>query len=389
MRQFLMNGKAITSPMRFREFFDPRDLLRNRELAAGFVIQQFRMLDPRSLYHSLIFYVAACRMDCILPGNFPFHTAEMYRMNDGLLNGYSLETQEFAKKDVSSAASRQLRESLWQLLQETKLELADQIRLFHLLTAAYSLARKTLESCPLTPEEAEDAYLRREPVKKVQSAWLTFDDREEDISLRASEEPYKILMVGSARELLAQGHPITPRKFRALRHAQGDANVPLTLELYNSPDEPPYRRIKIAVGDYRYFNFVKNLPVHYHPREVRVSADGTVAAALKRDGKKLIYSRSNAAPQTMVIPDSLALYGFALEKNASGFILLTSDGVKYNNYSGRNEFFYLPKKDIVEVAFRGSECLLLDKNGHVHALGGTYSYPHRVVSLDDILHSQK
>ena len=59
MRQFKMKGMAITGYTRFREFFAPGELLRQRELAAGFLYQEFRRLTDISMYHPEMFYLAA------------------------------------------------------------------------------------------------------------------------------------------------------------------------------------------------------------------------------------------------------------------------------------------------------------------------------------------
>ena len=55
MRQFKMKGMAITGYTRFREFFAPGELLRQRELAAGFLYQEFRRLTDISMYHAEMF----------------------------------------------------------------------------------------------------------------------------------------------------------------------------------------------------------------------------------------------------------------------------------------------------------------------------------------------
>lgn len=385
MRQFFMNGRAITSPMRFREFFDPRELLRDRELAAGFCIQQFRGLSPISYYHAELLYIAAC----LKPLTHREPDSEIFCAYTDFLVGLGSEIQTTVKKHLAKKSSRKLREGLWQLVQETSLEPEDRNRLFLLLTAAYSMAARTMESCPLTAREAEEAYLRQEPVQKVHDPWLTFDDSGNDVLLEASETPYKILMASGARELLAQGHPITHRKFIALPHAQGDTDIPLTLEFYRSPEQPPYQRAKVAVGDYRYFNFVKNIPVHYQFRAQRIRLSNGTFVSLCRDGSNLVYTRGSAAPNSMPIRGGLELYGFALEASGNGYILLTSDGVKYNQFSEKSAYFYLPKKDIVEIEFRGSECLMLDKNGRVHILGSNQSHGASVICLADIPVKQK
>lgn len=384
MRQFIMNGKAITSPMRFREHFDPRELLRSRELAAGFCLQQFRGLTPKSYYHAEVFYIAAC----CNPQTHPNPDANIYcaYTDTGFLVGTGFGAKEMVSKHLAGKDARQLRESLWQLVQETGLEQEDRIRLFLLLTAAYSMAARTPETCPLTPQEAEAAFLRQDPAQKKRDPWLTFADSG-DVRLAASEEPYKILMAAGARELLAQGNPIVHRKIAALPHEQGDVDIPLTLELYHDPDQPPFRRLKIAVGDYRYFNFVKNIPVHYHPRLTMVRAGGT-DISLGRVGSNLVYTRGNDAT-SIPIRGGLELYACALEPDGGGYILLTNDGVRYNQYSRKNAYFYLPEKDIVEIAFRGSDCLLLDKTGYVRIPGSGYRNSTPVICLDEIPHKQK
>ena len=371
MQQFIMNGKAITSLMRYREHFEPRDLLRCRELAAGFLMHHFAGINPRSLYHSKVFFMATFRQLF----HYAVQSPELYRSNSSLLIGYNSQAVQLARNSLATEEEKRLRESLWDLSRQTKLEEEDRTRLFLLLTAAYSLARRTLETCPLTPADAERAYLRQEDAETAPSGWLVFDGKTE-IALRASETPYKVLMAQGARDLLAQGHTITHRKITALPHAQGDTDIPLTLELYTDPDSSP-QRVHIAVGDYRWLNFVGNVPVHLHPRS-------TPCRSLYREGN---YLFSRHLPQPLELK-GLDLYGFGM-KSSGDFILLTSDGVKYNHYSGKNQYFFLPKTGIVEVAFRDAECLLLNCRGEVLSPAANRKYPGPFVCLADFLRSNQ
>lgn len=383
MRQFFMQGKAITTFSRFKEYFDPRDLLRDRELATGFLVQHRKWSSPMAYYHTEVLFQAVFSDR----GDIPGFRAESYCENEFIYHGLQFSQAQLLKELFASGGAG-LRQQLWDLAQSTGLENRDRQNLYLVLAATYFLAGKDLTTCPLTPEEAEEAWLRRKPEEKVRPYWLTFDDSGADIALEASEEPYRILMNGTARTLLLQGHPITHRKLIALPHPQGDAEVRLTLEFYQSPDAPPYQTAHIAVGDHRYFNFVKDQPVHFHPRGIRVRSDSGTVTTLERVGRDLLYTRGTAAPRTIPNEGGLEIYGFAPEPNKAGFILLTREGIKYNNYSGRNAPG-LPRGDIVEVAFRGSECLLLDKHGHVHAINSCSTYPTPVICLADILRKVK
>ena len=233
MQQFKMRGQAITGPVRYRKYFCPEQLLRQKEIAAGFLYQHFRHLTDVCMYHAEMFYLAALmehrEADIIAFSSYrdyyPVGMFTLYLDTNASLRKNLLRQHFQEEKQVS------LLQDLWKISRgAASLSEADRNRLFCLLTAGYSLAGKTLQECPLTPAAAENAFLNRVDVKSAEN-WLVIPESG-DIRLEARKEPYRILMTAGARERLLAGLCITQRKFVALPHAQSSSGVPVTLHLF-------------------------------------------------------------------------------------------------------------------------------------------------------------
>lgn len=378
MRQFKMNGYAIVNARRFEEHFSPVEILRDRELAAGFMRHHFQNLSPVHRFHTAVFFgtVFTERKSMIVAENHLSYPA----LFTGQIHLSLGEKIQVKTELLSSQTHRELAESIWNLVEQTTLKSDDENRdrdiLFCLLTAAYSLAKKTLQTCPLTAREAEDAYLRRQDTGACeQDRWLRFE-KTGDILLEAREKPYSVLMNQGAARLLAAGEPITHRKLMALPHAQGNNGIPVTLELYSSPQDSDPRRLVFYAGDYRYANFVGDVPVWFHPVQqeseaCRMVRSGSSLTCVDKRRDKLILKEQNV---------SLDIIGFAVEEHAGGYLLLTELGLDDFGYTRRLSR-RIWKKDIVQVAFRGTECLLLDRFGTVYS--GLQAVQTGVTALDE------
>lgn len=359
MGQFMMRGMAITGYMRFREHFCPKDLLRQRELAAGFLYQHVMPWSDKEMFHSRVFWAAVFKEMELL------EAPDDYR---GLLYGY-IELKTYAKKkrwamDWERPVQTKRKEDLWALAQATSLEEPDKSRLFCLLMAGYSLADRSLESCPLTYQEAEAAYRRVRSAPEAADSWQTFSG-EGEITLAARKEPYRILLGQGAWEKLKKGESIRQRKITAGSHAQGNSNVPVTLMLYKTPEDPAPREMTVYAGDYRYANFVGEIPVWIHP----VCQD-SASCRMERRGSTIRYlDKKHAFHSDDFDCSNLDIVGFAVEQTAAGWILLLPGGrIDDFQYTMRLTKTHYPKQDIVEVAFRGSEGLLLDHRGRVYSI---------------------
>ena len=360
MRQFKMKGMAINGPQRFKEYFSAQDLLEQRELAAGFLLSSFRHLTDAGLYHAEMFYsmVFNERLECYL---FAFKKYQNYYEIKIILNGLSPKYRQRLKEEYFQQPEQQERlKELWELTKETGLEGQEQKRLFCMLMAAYSLAEKRLADCPISPEEAKRLFLREKTIMQEEK-WLAFSGAG-DIQLNARQQPYHILMLKGAAEQLKRGTRITLRKITALPHIQGAPGVPVTLLLYKSPEDKNPRSVSIPVGDYVYINFVGDIPVWLHP--ARQESD---FCRIARSGIQLtVTDKQQKRSITMGNPNVIPI-GFAVEQQDVGWVLLYNGGLDDTFYSGRNNFRLAGRENIVQVQFRGSECLLLDSSGRVES----------------------
>ena len=327
MKHFKMQGMAITGPIRYRTCFSPCELLRQRELAAGFFAQQCSMLSYTCRYHAEMFYQATFlkQAECT-ELELPLEYAFCDSVGSGLLT-------RRAKNEVSARLSqpewRQFLEELWTVLQAVALPEPEKNRLFCLLAAGYGLAGQTLQTCPLTAREAEAAYLRlpEKPAAEPED-WLCFRP-DGEIRLKAREAPYRIRLARGAEKRLEDGAVITPRKLVAEPHPLGVEGVPVTLELYSDVMGSDPQVVTVEPGDYRYLNFVEELPVWIHPVSAR-----TAACAMERAGTHLSVTDSHGKRESYSCA-GLEIIGFVPEETTKGWILLTDHGADLTAYSRR------------------------------------------------------
>ena len=376
MQQFKMNGQSITRSQCYREHFCPQQLLRQKEIAAGFFYHHFRHLSDVCMYHTEMFYLAALmepREQGIISSSsiqkyYPLSIITPYLSPNAALRK-SLLHQHFQEEQQIT-----LLRDLWQLSREAaSLSTPDQNRLFCLLVAGYSLAEKTPQECPITPAEAEHAFLNR-PDIKTEENWLLIPETE-DIPLEARKEPYRILTTADAREQLQAGQCITQRKFVALPHAQS-SGVPVTLHLYGNTQDQNPQVVTVDVGDYCYANFVGNVPVWLHPAVAE-----SETCRVERVKRKIIYTNKRTGHIEVLESPLVEPVGFAAEQHDSGWILMYGGNLSDARYSGKNQYF-LHKEEIVQVEFRGDLCLFLDTRGTVYTNYGE-KYPNQLISLKE------
>lgn len=378
MRQFKMKGMAITGPVRYQTYFSPTELLWQKELAAGFFYQSFRCQKDVYNYHSEMFYLAAFmernEEDLIAFSTFRGYYPLGLVIANMDAKGGSYLRRTLLKQHFQDVKQQKLLKDIWELSrQATALSPGEQNRLFCLLTAGYALAEKTPEQCPITPEAAQNAFLRKSKAQ-TQGQWLTFSDTG-DIYLEAKDTPYRVLLGLDARERLQAGACITQRKLVALPHAQSSAGVPVTLQLYRDAEDPAPRLITVAVGDYCYANFVDSVPVFFHP-----AVQETAACRVEKVGRRIIYTNKLTGQRQQLESPDVEPVGFAAEQNAAGWLLMYGGNLSDFAYSRRNND-KLHNKAVVQVEFRGDECLLLDRYGTVYTNSGE-KYPMQLVSLE-------
>lgn len=346
MNEFRMNGVPIRHERQFRRWFSPTDLLRQRELAAGFVMQAMLPMSLSANFHSSQLYRAVFQ-------GLPGQTAHWSDYNDP----YEQEGEE------------ELLSSLWELLTEGEPPSDRQITMFWILAAGYLLAGRTPEDTPLTREEAEYAFDRQ----ALSEALVDFPPipSEGPILLRARVTPYRLVLdSGRGKELLEQGNPITPRKLIAVIHPQGERSIPVVMEIYDSPGDPAPRRILLPVGEYLYCNFVKDIPIHLHPTKT-LQGDVTMS----RVGDLITISAPNQNPVTISCSGREILTFFP-EEDGTHWLILDTEKLDYRHYSLRDAHRTKLRwaTDIVEISLNESNVLLLlDERGH---LISTDSYDH-------------
>lgn len=350
MKLFYMNGIRIDSTRRFRAAFSPTDLLWQRELAAGFAMQQLGLFSACANYHSWMLYQAVFHWESLFPT--PPDSFRCYTQADVI---------RITQPQTDAPEGRALLRSLWQLSRQAGLDAREQPRLFCLLAAAYFLAETTPEAVPITPQEAEAAYRREESAAPAED-WYQLP-AEGEIVLPARDQPYRLRMdMDAARQLLRDGHPIVPRRIVAVPHWEGVATLPVLLELHRSENDPAPLRVTIQPGDYRFCNCVRQIPVYVHPVEVRNGA-----ACLRRRQDSLELALDGQPPRRIPCPGQ-EIIAFAPESGGEGWMLLTTQGADYRNYSMRAMHdAQLKKQGVVQLAIAGDVWLLLDSSGRMRS----------------------
>lgn len=381
IRQFKLREKTITGWIRYQEYFCPEQMLRQKEIAAGFFYQHFRHQNDVYMYHTEMFYLAAFAekpdTDYIAFSSYQEYYPKSFitaHLDSNIRLRKSLLEQHFQEIEQC-----ELLKDMWQISREApSLSQEDKNRLFCLLTAGYSLAEKTLQECPITPIAAENAFLNRADMQHMDE-WLVIPDSG-DICLEARKEPYRILVGAGAREQLLTGVCITQRKFVALPHAQLINGIPVVLWLYTHEEDPNPGKLTVEVGDYCYANFVGNIPVWFHP-----AVQESETCRIERTKRRIIYTDKVTGQSEILESPTVEPVGFAAELKNVGWLLMYGDKenkklLSTHRYSGKNRYS-IHKDNIVQVEFRDEKCLLLDKYGTVYT-NYEEKYPEQLISLD-------
>lgn len=346
MKAFEMNGRRITDERLFRRQFSPLELLRQRELAAGFAAQALRPMSYANNFHSFQLYRAVWQ-------ELPSETADW---------------RDYESEDLGGAmgeADRQLLQRLWDVLTEGGPATGETSRIFWILAAGYLMAGRTLEDIPLTRQAAEAAY-RKVPEVREEPEFPPIPEKG-DILLPARKKPYRLTLdPEEGQRRLEQGRRIIPRKLVPAPHRQGCTGIPVTLEIHRRPEDPAPEQIILPMGEYLFCNFVEEVPVFLHP--TTVERGGTV---MTREKDTITITHPGRETRTIDCTGR-EVVSFTPEEDGLHWLLADRERLDYRHYSLRN--FYnsqlLWMDDVVEVALGQDDALLmLDSRGRVTALG--------------------
>lgn len=393
MKTFRMGGVLITTPRRFAEHFSPGDFLRNREMAAGFARLQLEGLTPWHNYHGEILYEAVFRWDP--DPNEPRKTAMLDGDTQDLLF-MSAFREQVVRKKISTGKVALLSEKhwitgpgsyvqldpilrnvekggenykiyggriwrgsevdnlkacmagkcpdtladVWDIAQKTQLPEEDRKKLFVILSAGYFLADKTVKACPITPEDAQAAYLRK-PLQQVNAPVKTADG----FVFPARDEPYMLL--GDPPLSTSGILTITLRKLTAAPSAQGSRQKPALL-LFGG------QRVEILPGDYRYASFVDGQMVRIFDT---VKENGPVR--MERKGNVITLTENGILLKTVDCSDR-SIVDFASDTDGN-YMLLEPDRLDLSQYSTAN----LPTQRIVEIRIEGNKVMQLTNTGRI------------------------
>ncbi len=124
----------------------------------------------------------------------------------------------------------------------------------------------------------------------------------------------------------------------------------------------------------------------FHPVSIK-----TPECKVERRGDKLYCWNNSGTLEEYDCPSgNQEIIGFAPEQADFGWILLLRDlSVDDTFYTHRTtDGQRMPKKNIVQVEFRKTECLLLDANGFIHSNQHEDSVE-KVTSLDNFRHQER
>ena len=338
MKELIMSGVQIGNELQFCRYFSPADLLRQRELAAGFAAQ---VMSPLSLGDS-------------------YHSQQLYRAVFQTLPQQVQDPQDYGRDACSgilTSAHRAFLEALWDLLELGGEARGEDLKQFWILAAGYFLSGRLPEQLTVTKQELLDAYQRKLP-PRVEPDWPDSSGGG-DIALPARGKPYILhLDIQKGAERLAEGARLIPRRLGAVNR-RGLSNAQVVLEVRGGGRN--VYQLQLAPGDYLYCTFVGDVPVYLHPTRVScgdwtVSRQGN-ALILEKDGEEI--ERMDCTGREIV---SLAPEG------QGGWLLLERCGLNDTHYSGRtmNDEFLWYAQNVVEAAvLEDGTLMLLDEEGRV------------------------
>ncbi len=266
MQQLVMNKKIIRGAIDFAEYFSAKDVLFNRNIAAGFFVNKLYHISLTTRYHTEMFLQLQFFTPDILAS---FNKPSDYLTEANFArNGYLYEKRKQLQSLMEEEKILELAEKNWAIAQATGLADIEKTKLFCMLTAAYALARHSPDEkgFEISHEQAEHAYLGKpEPDANLTEKKLVFTADDTVINIPVRELPYEIhLQRSEAVKLLENGSRITHKKLLATPHAEGRDGVNLTLHIY-SENNSEFTVINLAIGECRFINVVGEYPVLVHP----------------------------------------------------------------------------------------------------------------------------
>lgn len=348
MKELIMSGVQIGNELQFCKYFSPTDLLRQRELAAGFAAQ---VMSPLSLGDS-------------------YHSQQLYRAVFQTLPQQVQDPQDYGQDACSGIltdAHRAFLEDLWDLLELGGEARGDDLKRFWILASGYFLSGNIPERLPVTKQELLDAYDRKLP-PRVEPDWPDSSGGG-DIALPAREKPYILhLDIQKGAEWLAGGAKLISRRLDAVNR-QGLSNAQVVLEVRDGGSNP--YQLQLAPGDYLYCNFVGDVPVYLHPTRVSCG-DWT----LSRQGNELILEKDGEEQERM---DCTGREIISLAPDGQGgWLLLERGGLNDTHYSGRtmNDAFLWYAQNVVEAAvLEDGTLMLLDEEGRISSTHPQHAAP--------------
>ena len=354
MKELIMSGVQIGNELQFCRYFSPTDLLRQRELAAGFAAQ---VMSPLSLGNS-------------------YHSQQLYRAVFQTLPQQVQDPQDYGRSACSGIltdAHRAFLEDLWDLLDLGREARGEDLKRFWILASGYFLSGSIPERLTVTKPELLDAYDRKLP-PRVEPDWPD-SSGEGDITLPARGKPYILhLDIQTGAQRLAEGTKLIPRRLGAVNR-QGLSNAQVVLEVRDGGSNA--YQLQLTPGDYLYCNFAGDVPVYLHP--TRVSCGRWT---LSRQGNELILEKDGEEVERMDCTGreiiSLAPEG------QGGWLLLERGGLNDTHYSGRtmNDEFLWYAQNVVEAAvLEDGTLMLLDQEGRVSSTHPEHAVPTKKVFL--------
>lgn len=393
-----MQGVAIRTPRDFRDHFSPGDFLRAKELAAYFALRNLEMLSPVHTYYCALLNFAVteeegCCFDCRLPAErcirqnaqtsvhgqlqaegCPLQKKEgMIARNSIVKSGYwdkdkianlpalddnsSRILLEHIRKDPFHRA---VLEQTGKLMEKTTLPSREKRHLKQILSLGYLLAGWLPEQRPISPEEAQAAYLGRSWKPEV-----TYRETEDARIYPARPEAYPVTLRSST--LLGPGETITLKKITAVPSAQGNTAMPVVLQL-------PDRQEILYPGEYRYASFVGQEMIRLYPLEKQNGG-----RSLRREKDHLLLTREDGTTLPRISCPDRDIVDFVPAAHKDAWILLTPDGMDYREFYDTQ----LPSGNIVEVRMKGNTVFLLTRFGEVLRHGKPTDIPPRT-TLDGL-----
>ncbi len=354
MQQLIMNNKIIRGVIDFTEDFSAKDVLYNREIAAGFFLNKMRNISVITRYHTEIFFQLAFKTPDEL---FLFKKPSDYLTKARFANRtFCPKEEEQLKKLIEEEKLEELAEKTWTIAQDTNLkDNTDKIKLFCILTAAYALAHHSPDEVgfDISPEQAERGYLGEPEPDKNGANELEFTSGNFVISRPVREQPYDIyLKRREAEKLLYSGEKITHIKLIADEHVDGRSNINLTLNIYGEDSDEPIQTEILARGEYRFINIVGEYPVLVHGVPKCGQTDNVLCYAEQYSGSYL-----------------------TVELNGN------CGKINHSHYSNRSEG--LGGCGAVEIAFNNGHYIYLADDGIIHEKGKIPDATKRYASIDD------